>query len=78
MVILLLLIVLVFIMIKNFFPSGCQSPYPLFNSNIFIDMKPKEINIPKNYIDKTDETRNKLIRDMFPISEKKNEPKTKN
>ena len=37
-------------------------------------MKPEEINIPKNYVDKTDETRNKLIRDMFPISEKKNEP----
>ena len=41
-------------------------------------MKPEEINIPKNYVDKPDETRNKLIRDMFPISEKKNEPKTKN
>ena len=41
-------------------------------------MKPKEINIPKNYVDRTDETRNKLIRDMFPISEKKNESKTKN
>jgi hypothetical protein len=41
-------------------------------------MKPKEINIPKNYVDRTDETRNKLIRDMFPISEKKNGPKTKN
>jgi len=41
-------------------------------------MKLKEINIPKNYVDRTDETRNKLIRDMFPISEKKNEPKTKN
>jgi hypothetical protein len=45
--------------------------------NIFIDMKPEEINIPKNYVDKTDETRNKLIRNMFPISEKKDEPKTK-
>jgi hypothetical protein len=41
-------------------------------------MKPEKINIPKNYVYKTDETRNKLIRDMFPISEKKNEPKTKN
>ena len=41
-------------------------------------MKPEEIKIPKDYVDKTDETRNKLIRDMFPITEKKNEPKTKN
>ena len=41
-------------------------------------MKPEEIKFPKNYVEKTDETRNKVIRDMFPISEKKNEPKTKN
>ena len=41
-------------------------------------MKPEEIKFPKNYVEKTDETRNKFIRDMFPISEKKNEPKTKN
>jgi len=41
-------------------------------------MKPEEINIPKNYVDKTDETRNKVIRDMFPITEKKNESKTEN
>ena len=41
-------------------------------------MKPEEIKFPKNYLEKTDETRNKVIRDMFPISEKKNEPKTKN
>jgi hypothetical protein len=40
-------------------------------------MKPEEIKLPKNYVEKTDETRNKVIRDMFPITEKKNEPKRK-
>ena len=41
-------------------------------------MKPQEIKFPKNYLEKTDEPRNELIRDMFPINEKKNEPKTEN
>ena len=41
-------------------------------------MKPEEIKFPKNYVEKTDEARNKVIRNMFPIIEKKNEPKTKN
>ena len=41
-------------------------------------MKPEKIKIPKNYVDKTDGPRNQLIRDMFPINEKKNEPKKKN
>jgi len=41
-------------------------------------MKPEEIKFPNDYVEKTDETRNKVIRDMFPITEKKNESKTEN
>ena len=41
-------------------------------------MKPEDIKFQKDYVEKTDETRNKVIRDMFPIIEKKNEPKTEN
>jgi hypothetical protein len=42
-------------------------------------MKPSEIKIPKNFVFKTDEIRNNMIRDMFRVNEvKKNEPKNKN
>ncbi len=40
---------------------------------IFIGMKKFELNFPKKYIEKTDEIRNQVIRDMFLISQKKDD-----
>jgi len=40
-----------------------------------MSMKSSEIKFPKKLVLKTDEARNKEIKDKFPVVEKKNEPK---